>query len=248
MASDIDSNLPVLMGDKGVMLRNMDDADAWARKVIESGNAPKGVTRPAQVLLSVQAGAELGFTPSRSLAAIPVINGRASIMGDAALALVRTSGLLASDLNVEYRGEGEDFGCFVTSQRKGASQPTTHNFTIKKARQAHLWGKDGPWSTYPDRMLYYRALGFHVRDLYGDVLCGLVTFEEVRDYPGPTPRAELLQPTTADPLLVTNGEIIEPGPEPDAEAPGDDEEPIKGELVNPATADEPPDDIDLKEF
>jgi hypothetical protein len=221
MASD---NLPATlpMDAKGVRLDSLEDAYRYAKSVIDSGNAPAGVTRPQQVMLSIQAGAELGFTPSRSLAQIPVINGRASLMGDAALALVRQSGLMDHGLKVEHAGTGDEYGCTVTSHRAGTDEPVSHAFTIKHAKQAKLWGHAGPWSSYPDRMLYYRALGFHLRDLYGDVLNGLAISEEVRDYPrGSAPR-DTTPPLQTDPLL----EQAETGC-PD---------------TNPATTDEPPDD------
>jgi hypothetical protein len=54
---------------------------------------------------------------------------------------------------------------------------------VADAKAAKLWGKSGPWTDYPRRMLKFRARGFVLRDVFGDVLKGLRTAEEVRDYP-----------------------------------------------------------------
>ena len=56
-------------------------------------------------------------------------------------------------------------------------------FSKEKAMNAKLWGKDGPWKTYPERMLKMRARGFALRDAFADRLKGIITAEEARDYP-----------------------------------------------------------------
>ena len=59
------------------------------------------------------------------------------------------------------------------------------------AKRAGLWGKSGPWTQYPDRMLLFRARGFALRDAFGDYLRGLRTVEEQGDIIDVTPtRAE----------------------------------------------------------
>ena len=62
-------------------------------------------------------------------------------------------------------------------------QTAIETFTTGDAKRAKLWGKSGPWTDYPKRMLRFRARGYVLRDLFGDVLKGLRTVEEVRDIP-----------------------------------------------------------------
>jgi hypothetical protein len=124
---------------------------------------------------------------------IAVINGRPAIYGDAALALVRSSGLLEVFREEEIGEAGKDTqGVKVTAKRKGFDE-AQEVFTVADAKLSKLWGKAGPWSDYPKRMLKFRARGFILRDLFGDVLKGLRTMEEVRDTPSEinvTPLAE----------------------------------------------------------
>jgi len=231
---------PVPMNQGGVQLTTMEDAYRFAQMVIRSELAPKGFTKPEQVMVSVQTGAEVGLSPMASLQHIPVINGRPSIMGDAALALVRQSGLMEGDLTVEYGGEGDDYGCTVTSKRVGTNAPRSHRFTVKEAKRAKLWGKPGPWVSYPDRMLYYRPLGFHMRDLYSDVMNGLAIVEEVRDFPtSATPLSEQEPPKEADPLLAA--EVVDVTPEPPD--PGGENYWKEGDNVDEATGEVIPDHI-----
>jgi hypothetical protein len=72
------------------------------------------------------------------------------------------------------------------------------SFSVADAKRANLWGKKGPWTQYPARMLKWRARGFNLADNFGEVLKGLKTIDELMDTP-------------AEPL-VTSGRLEEPAP------------------------------------
>jgi len=170
-------------GDQGVKLASLEDAFRFANAIVASGFAPRGMEKPEAVLVAIQLGAELGLTPMAALQQIAVINGRPAIFGDAPLALVRASGLLESFYEEEVGEAGKDsFGVRVTAARRDGSKGC-ETFTIGDAKAAKLWGKAGPWTEHPRRMLKFRARGFVLRDVFGDVLKGLRTTEDVRDYP-----------------------------------------------------------------
>lgn len=170
-------------GTTGVQLQSLDDAWRFSQYIIASGLAPRGLEKPESILVAMQLGAELGLTPMASLQNIAVINGRPGIFGDAALALVRASGLMESYSEELVGVPGTDsYGYRVTTTRRG-NPPHTDLFTVSDAKLAKLWGKAGPWTDYPKRMLKWRARGFVLRDIYGDVLKGLHTAEELQDAP-----------------------------------------------------------------
>ena len=184
---------PITFGQSGVQLASLEDAFRFANAICASGFAPRGMEKPESVLIALQWGAELGLTPMAGLTNIAVVNGRPALFGDAALALVRSSGQL-EDYKEEETGEaGKDsYGWKVIVKRKNQS-PQSETFTVADAKAAKLWGKTGPWTDYPRRMLKFRARGFVLRDTFGDILKGLRTAEEVRDMPEPvnvTPLAE----------------------------------------------------------
>ena len=97
----------VAISDRGIELRTMDDAERFARAVSAAGLAPKGMEKPAQILVAIQTGMEAGLTPMKALNSVVVINGVPSWKGDAARALVNTSGLLKQGTIVSTRVEGE---------------------------------------------------------------------------------------------------------------------------------------------
>ena len=172
--------------DRGVQLGSVEDAFRFAKAVIASGLAPKGYDRPEAVLIAIQMGAEVGLPPMAALSSIAVINGRPALYGDAMPGVVNASGLME-----EYKQEQigtadkDDWGWKVTVRRKGRSEPVTAIFTVTQAKKAGLWGKAGPWSAYPDRMLLMRARTFALRDTFNDVLRGMTSAEEALDTPKP---------------------------------------------------------------
>lgn len=141
--------------------------------------------KPGNVLVALQWGREVGLGPLQALQNIAVINGRPSIWGDAALALVRGHpDCLSVQEGVEGEGEARQGWCEVT--RRGEA-PQRRTFSVADAKRAGLWGKSGPWQQYPDRMLQLRARGFAIRDAFPDALRGVITREEAEDTP-PEPR------------------------------------------------------------
>jgi hypothetical protein len=171
---------PVLIGNRGIQINDLESLWRFSQAVSRSGLAPKGLEHPEAILVAIQMGLEIGLSPMSALQNIAVINGRPGIFGDAALALVRASGLLEW-IKETYEGEGDSRMALCVSQRKGSPEPLPTPFSVADAKRAGLWGKAGPWTQYPDRMLRFRARGFNLRDNFGDVLKGFRTIEELAD-------------------------------------------------------------------
>lgn len=133
--------------------------------------------KPANCLIAIQWGAELGLKPLQAVQNIAVINGRAALWGDAVLALVRSSPVCEF---VEEWDEHDTAYCKV--KRKGGKEALV-TFSMEDAKKAGLIGKQGPWSQYPKRMRQMRARAFALRDMFTDVLKGMAIAEEIMDVP-----------------------------------------------------------------
>jgi hypothetical protein len=73
--------------------------------------------------------------------------------------------------------------CLVKRRYNEDMEETVATFSVLDAKQARLWGKQGPWQQYPKRMLAMRARGFAIRDAFPDAMKGMITAEEAQDYP-----------------------------------------------------------------
>ncbi len=175
---------------RGLALATMAEAMSFAGMVAKSDFAPKDFRgKPESCLLAIQHGSEVGLSPMQSLQSIAVINGRPTIWGDAALALVQSSP--ACEYVREYiEGDGDQAVAVCEVKRRGYPAATVSTFSMFDAKRAGLAGKSGPWTQYPMRMLALRARGFALRNAFADALRGLVTAEEAQDYPQGEPAKE----------------------------------------------------------
>lgn len=175
------SALPVALGASGALMpANLPEAIEVAKLMAASGILPKQFDgNVGAVLVAIQMGAELGLSPMSAMQNIAVISGRPSMWGDAVLGLV-LSHPDCLDVNEDFDEKTSTATCTV---RRRGRQPVVRTFSQADARTANLWGKQGPWTQYPKRMLQMRARGFACRDSFPDALRGIRTTEEVRDTP-----------------------------------------------------------------
>jgi hypothetical protein len=158
---------------------NLKEAMEYATIIANSAMVPKTYQgKAADILVAVQMGAELGLKPIQALQNIAVINGKPSVYGDALLALVQAHSSF-EDIKEWYDEKTNTAFCRV--KRKNQTEHTV-SFSIEDAKKAGLWGKGGPWTQYPKRMMQMRARGFALRDKFADALGGLITVEEAQDY------------------------------------------------------------------
>lgn len=188
--------------------QTLDEAFRLSQALARSGEmVPKHFQgQPEQIMAAVMRGAEIGLMPMQALSNIAVINGRASLWGDALPAIIQRAG---HQLDCEVTGEGESMIATATLIRGDTGQQIVRTFSVADAKKASLWGKTGPWQTYPKRMLAMRARSWAVRDGAADALMGLQVAEEMQDAPrmrDVTPREgpNLAQRLTANPVEKTD--------------------------------------------
>jgi hypothetical protein len=155
--------------------------------------------KPQDVLVCVQWGYEIGLAPMQALQNIAVINGKPSVYGDAAMALVQASPV-CEDIEEYFEGEGTPNPVAVCVAKRKGRKPVVAKFSVEDAKRAGLWGKQGPWQAYPKRMMQMRARGFALRDAFPDVLKGLITAEEAQDYPDEAKPRQAKDITPRNPL------------------------------------------------
>src|SRR5713226_6919183 len=163
--------------------RTLDEMLTLAEIVVKSGLALGHKTKES-VVIALQLGAELGFSPMQSLRNIAVIHGRPVPGADACVAAVTASG------QCDYFREVETTDTHSTweTTRRGDTQPRQFTFTMDDARRAGLTDRD-TWQAYPKRMLAARAKKYLAQDTYPDVIGGLLSAEEALDLaeaPAPT--------------------------------------------------------------
>ena len=163
-----------------IVPQSIEEVFRLATAVSKSGIAPKGMEKPEALTVAIMHGLELGLPPMQAIQRIAVINGRPTVWGDALPAMLWSRGFSLQE-------RFDDGSAYCTVVRPNG-EAITRSFSVADAKKAGLWGKSGPWSSYPERMLQMRARGFACRDGAADVLGGLYIAEEAQDIVEITPQ------------------------------------------------------------
>lgn len=213
-----------------------------SRAVVASGLAPaaliNGLTgddAAAAVAVAIMSGAELGLKPMVSLRSFTVINGRPALYGDGLINVVRQSG------RVTYLRTGCDLIAgqligWCEAKRNDTDEEKRVEFSQEDAIRAKLWSdtpkvtkynkgggsyekdNDSPWYRFPKRMLAWRAAGYCLRELFGDVLGGIrdefeareiADLDDLRDVTPPAAAAKSLPPKPPAPPAPPTAKTIE---------------------------------------
>ena len=156
--------------------------------------------KPEDIMLAVQMGSEVGLAPMQALQNIATINGRPALWGDAQLGLCKMHSAWVS-IEETTTGAGDAMRARCVVIRNG-EPPVVREFGYAEAKQAGLWGKAGPWTQYPARMMQMRARGFALRDAFPDALRGLLSEHEAQDTPPPAYTGTTIE-STATPVVET---------------------------------------------
>lgn len=178
----------VPMVDGQLMPEDFDGVQRLAMLMMQTGMLPRGCDKPAQAILLTAKAYELGIPFTQIPSGMMIVNNRPTVWGDLALALVMRSNECAG-VSESITGTGEAAVATCTAKRckrlvdgSFATMETTRTFSAVEAKKAGLWGKSGPWSSYPMRMLQMRARAFAIRDAFPDLLGGIGITEEVEDF------------------------------------------------------------------
>lgn len=198
---------------QGFAPTTMADVMEFSKMLSESSMVPKAYQgKPQDIMVCVQWGYELGLAPMQALQNIAVINGKPSVYGDAMAALVQASPV-CEGIEETLENEGSANPVAVCIAKRKNRTPVIAKFSVEDAVRAGLWGKQGPWTAYPKRMLQMRARGFALRDAFPDVLKGLISAEEAEDYPTENSSKPVkdITPMPANPLdLIAPPAELEP--------------------------------------
>lgn len=174
--------------------RTLDEAMKYADMIAKSSLVPPQYKdKPGDVLVAIQYGYEIGVKPLQALQNIAVINGKPTVYGDLALAVVQASA--AYEWHKEY--EEPNGTAVFEAKRRGNPNVIRATFSDEDAKNAGLLDKSGPWKQYRKRMKQMRARAFGLRDGFSDALKGLAIREEVEDYvpvPGTDPGTTIAPP------------------------------------------------------
>lgn len=132
--------------------------------------------KPEDAAVAIQWGMEIGLQALQSLQNVAVVNGNATLWGDALVALVKQSG------QCEYLSTDWDESTQTATVRtKRKSEPEeSRSYSMADAQQAGLTSRQ-TYQQHGRRMIQARARSHVLRDVYADLLKGFQVREVVEE-------------------------------------------------------------------
>ncbi len=165
--------------------------------------------KPADLMLIMLTGQELGLGPMQAIRSIHVIEGKPTLSADLMAAQAMRSPVCIYLRPVVSTPERATY----ETLRKGWPEPMAMSFTIEEAKAAGLASKDN-WRKFPAAMLRARCIAALVRAAYPDLMMGIYDPDELDDRgepqsvgdvrvidvsPDPAPKASRLKAKLAAP-------------------------------------------------
>lgn len=217
-----------------IIPQSIEDVFRVAKGVVMAGLAPSalvdkksGDAAVAAVAVAIMSGAELGLKPMVALRSFTVINGRPALYGDGLINVIRQSGR-AEYLRTGCDKVGDKLVGWCEAKRSDTGEDKRVEFSQEDAVRAGLWSdqpvikkngqngpyekaNDSPWFRYPQRMLAWRAAGWCLRELFGDVLGGIRDEFEAQEIPVEEAQAVIAPPPPAEPEVedATDIDVVE---------------------------------------
>lgn len=178
----------------------------FAKTCAESGFF--GGVNPQQALVIAMAGRDLGFSYTQALRAFHVLKGKPTLSADGMVAACLARGVCEYFRPVEVTEQSATW-----ETRRVGCEPVRYTFTMADAERAGLLSD--MYRRHPKRMLSARCKAYLARDVYPEVLMGLVTEDEADEIAGGHTRSPA--PRTAQrpaPVVVEAVPVAKPAPAP----------------------------------
>ena len=133
-----------------------------------------GHMSPEQALVIAMAGRDLGFSYTQALRAFHILKGKPTLSADGMVAAVLARGVCEYFRPVEVTETSATW----ETQRKG-NEPVRYTFTMADADRAGI--VSDMYRRHPKRMLSARCKAYLARDVYPEVLMGLITDDEAHE-------------------------------------------------------------------
>lgn len=185
------------------------DTDSWVTVVAEVAKLAAHICdtdfvpasfrgNPAAATAAILYGREVGLPPMTSLTQIYVQKGRPAMYAEAMRALI-----LAAGHEYEVRAAtGRE--ATVAGRRRGTTRWQEVVWNLDMARAAGLVKRDSAWESYPRAMLVAKATAELARQMFPDVIHGLVALEDIDDTPPPETLTTAPEPAAAKTTVQRN--------------------------------------------
>lgn len=163
-------------------LQNFEHAQRVAKMISTSSLVPQAYQGKVEnVMIAMEMANRMSISPLMVMQNLHIVKGNPGWSGTFVIAMINGSKRFDNDLEFEFSGEGDEYGCTAFTSKKGKRIDGT-KINWKMVKGEGWLNKDGSkWKTMPDQMFRYRSAAFFGRAYTPDLLMGMQTAEEIID-------------------------------------------------------------------
>lgn len=160
-----------------------------------------GNLSPQQALVISLAGRDLGFSYTQALRAFSIIKGKPTLTADGMVAAALARGVCEYFRPIEQTDQ-----CATWETKRIGAEPVRYTFTWADAERAGLISD--MYRRHPRRMLSARAKAYLARDVYPEILLGLVTEDEAEEIARrPVAQVASSSPRVVEAVVVSQAQV-----------------------------------------
>lgn len=167
-------------------VQTFEHAQRIAKMLASSSLIPQNYQgRIDNVMIAMEMSSRMNISPLMVMQNLYIVKGTPGWSGKFVIAMINGSRRFESDLEFEFTGEKDEYGCVAHTTKKGKRIAST-KVDWKMVKAEGWFDKPGSkWKTMPDQMFMYRSASFFGNAFCPDLLMGMQTAEEIIDITPP---------------------------------------------------------------
>lgn len=179
---------------KPSIFSSLESFDHWQRvaKMMSSSSiVPKNyVNNVANTMIALELANRIGISPFMVMQNLDIIQGKPSWNSTFIIAALNSCGRF-KPMKFKFEGEGDSYGCYAYTYDESGELLKGTKITMKMVQSEGWMNKSGSkWKTMPEQMFQYRAASFFGRVHAPDILNGMHSVDEVKDFVKPSQKED----------------------------------------------------------
>ena len=173
-------------------MQSFESAQRMAKALSTSTLTPKDYQgNIGNCLIALDMSTRLQMAPTAVMQNLYIVNGRPSWSSQFITAIINNSRRYRKPLMFDVKGKGKDLSCIAWTEDHEGNRVEGIEITMKMAEDENWVSKNGSkWKTMPELMIRYRAASFFGRLHCPDLIMGVYSDDEVRDFTDKSGKAD----------------------------------------------------------
>jgi len=140
-------------------------------------------------VIAISRASNMGLDPIQFMEKTYVVGGKIGLESQLCVALTNKSGIFKDVIDFKFSGKDDALTCTAFAFTAATGIKCEAKCSVQNAKDMGWWGRNGsPWPKQTGQMLRYRSATRLIKTYCPEVLMGLDSVDELRDYEGTRPQ------------------------------------------------------------